>query len=133
MRRKKGEVILVTFSQQDCQQCNSQSLCTRSKKGIRSIKIRPKDKHEILQNNRKEQKTKSWKEQYKKRAGVEGAISQGVRKSGLRKSRYVGLAKTHFQHVATAAATNIFRIAQWLQGACHAQTRCSPFLALASV
>jgi transposase len=130
---KKGEVILVTFSQQDCQQCNSQSLCTRSKKGIRSIKIRPKDKHEILQNNRKEQKTKFWKQQYKKRAGVEGAISQGVRKSGLRKSRYVGLAKTHFQHVATAAATNIFRIAQWLQGASHAQTRCSPFLALASV
>lgn len=128
----KGEVIFVKFSQQDCQRCSSRSLCTHSKKGARTLKIRPQNKYEILQANRKEQKTNPWKENYKKRAGVEGTISQGVRRFGLRQSRYVGLEKTHLQHVAMAAATNIFRIARWFQGSSHAQTRCSPFMALAS-
>ncbi len=34
---------------------------------------------------------------YNKRAGIEGSISQGVRRSALRQSRYIGLAKTHLQ------------------------------------
>ena len=128
----KGDVIFVAFSSQDCQQCVTRALCTRSKQGSRSLKLRPQSKHEILQITRKEQKTKSWKEQYKTRSGVEGAISQGVRKSGLRQSRYVGLAKTHLQHIAMSAATNLVRTARWLQGIPHAKTRCSPFAALSS-
>ena len=44
---------------------------------------------------------------YKRRAGVEGTRSQGVRAFGLRCARYRGLTKTHFQHVATAAASAI--------------------------
>ncbi len=36
------------------------------------------------------------------RAGVEGTISQAVRGFGLRRSRYVGHAKTHLQHVYAA-------------------------------
>jgi len=128
----KGEAIVVTFSPQDCQVCTARNLCTRSKQGSRSIKLKPQAKYEVLQAIRKEQKTKPWKERYKTRAGVEGVISQGVRKSGLRQSRYIGLAKTHLQHIAIAAATNLVRTARWLQGIPHAQTRRSPFAALAS-
>jgi len=128
----KGEAIVVTFSPQDCQVCTARSLCTRSKQGSRSIKLKPQAKYEVLQAIRKEQKTKSWKERYKTRSGVEGVISQGVRISGLRQSRYIGLAKTHLQHIAIAAATNLVRTARWIQGFPHAQTRCSPFAALAS-
>lgn len=128
----KGEVIMVAFSPLDCQTCAVRNLCTRSKQGPRTLKLRPQAKHEILQASRKEQKTKPWKERYKTRAGVEGTISQGVRKSGLRQSRYIGLAKTHLQHIAIAAATNLVRTARWLQGIPHAQTRRSPFAALAS-
>jgi transposase len=47
---------------------------------------------------------------YKRRAGIEGTISQGVRTCGLRRWRYIGEAKTHLQHVATAAAINVTRI-----------------------
>jgi Transposase DDE domain len=37
------------------------------------------------------EKTKEFKEEYSKRAGVEGTVSQGVRAFGLRRSRYIGM------------------------------------------
>jgi transposase len=40
------------------------------------------------------------------------------------------LAKTHLQHVATAAAINIDRIVAWLDERPRAQTRISRFAAL---
>ena len=33
---------------------------------------------------------------------------------GLRRSRYIGEPRTHLQHVATAAAINVCRLADWL-------------------
>jgi len=35
---------------------------------------------------------------------------------GLRQARYIGLAKTHLQHVLTSVALNIQRITAWLIG-----------------
>ena len=64
------------------------------------------------------------------RAGVEGTISQAVRGFGLRRSRYIGHAKTHLQHVATAAAMNLVRMTEWLGGAELAKTRRSKFRTL---
>ena len=71
------------------------------------------------------------KKLYNKRAGVEGTISQGVRAFGLRQARYRGLAKTHLQHIATAAAINFDRIVAWLHDIPQAQTRKSRFAKLA--
>jgi hypothetical protein len=48
----------------------------------------------------------------------------------LRRSRYIGLAKTHLQHVLTAAAMNLTRIAAWLGGTPLARTRQSAFTKL---
>jgi transposase len=62
---------------------------------------------------------------------VEGTISQAVRTAGLRRARYIGLAKTHLQHLITAAALNVLRGAAWLAERPHAPTRLSPFAALA--
>ena len=42
-----------------------------------------------------------------------------------------GMAKTHLQHVATAAAMNVDRIVAWLDARPRAQTRTSRFAALA--
>jgi hypothetical protein len=72
--------------------------------------------HEALQQNRRREKTKEFKDEYSKRAGVEGAISQGARAFGLRRPRYVGIAKTRLQHLATAAAINLRRVSYWLAG-----------------
>ena len=68
--------------------------------------------------------------EYAKRAGIEGTISQGVRRCGLRRSRYRGLARTHLGHVLTAAALNFARVADWLAGTPRAHTRHSPFAIL---
>jgi IS5 family transposase len=42
--------------------------------------------------------------------GIDGTISAGVRGLHLRRSRYIGLAKTHLQHMLTAAAMSLIRI-----------------------
>jgi transposase len=57
------------------------------------------------------------------RAGIEGIISQGVRTLGMRRSRSIGLAKTHLQYVATAAAFHLVRRLAWFRGLPRAQTR----------
>lgn len=67
------------------------------------------------------------------RAGGEGTVSQGGRAFGLRRARSRGLAKTHLQHVATAAAMNVDRLIDWLNDVPRAQTRCSHVAALRPV
>ena len=57
-------------------------------------------------------------------------MSQGVRGFGLRRCRYIGLAKARLQHVATAAAINVYRISDWLGGVPRAVTRMSQFARL---
>ncbi len=126
-----NQVIRVGFPRKTCQQCSSRSMCTRSDSAPRRLTLRPKKEHELLQSLRIQQSTDSWKEIYDTRAGVEGTISQGVRAFGLRKARYTSLAKVHLQHVITAAAINVVRMVNCLQGVPHAKTRTSRFAALA--
>lgn len=46
---------------------------------------------------------------------------------GLRRSRYIGLRKTHLAHVAIAAAMNLVQLTHWLRGEAPESTRLSPF------
>ncbi len=55
-----------------------------------------------------------------------------MRAFGLRRARYRGLARTHLQHVATAAAINLVRLAAWFGAVPRAATRTSRFAALAA-
>ena len=79
---------------------------------------------------RARQKTEEFRESYAARAGIESTHAQAIRCSGVRRTRYRGLAKTHLQHVITAVAINLLRIASWMDGTPLAQTRCSHFAAL---
>ncbi|HEX2135397.1 MAG TPA: transposase [Microvirga sp.] len=76
--------------------------------------------------------TREGRRLYARRAGIEGTLSQGVRAFGLRRSRYRGLAKTHLQHVATAAAIDLGRLSDRFQATPRAATRTSRFVALAA-
>ncbi len=67
--------------------------------------------HAALQAARQRQKTDAFKAVYRTRAGIEGTLSQGVRMGDLRRSRYVGLAKTRLLHLLIAAALNFMRVA----------------------
>jgi transposase len=127
---RKNEVIKIKFSSKDCQCCPSRSSCTHSTRQRRTITVRPEQHYQALQQARERAKTEDFKALYACRAGVEGTISQGVRAMGLRRSRYIGQEKTHLQHVVTAAAMNIVRLMNWLDGKPHAQTRRSALVQL---
>jgi Transposase DDE domain len=47
---------------------------------------------------------------------VESSLSQGSRRFDLRRSRYIGLARTHIQQLLTATAMNVVRVIAWLWG-----------------
>ena len=86
----------------------------------------------MLKQAREREKTEGFKEEYKRRAGVEGTMAQAVNAMGARRNRYQGLARTRLQHIATASAINLRRIAAWLVGGRPGTTRISPFAALAA-
>ena len=127
---RDNAVVKVGFARKDCRDCPSRSRCTRSADARRTITLRCREHHEALLAARLRQQTDAFKEEYARRAGVEGTHSQAVRSCGLRRSRYIGLAKTHLQHVLTAAALNFVRMAEWLAETPFAETRKSPFLKL---
>lgn len=122
--------ISVKFRAEDCRDCAARSLCTRAARMPRSLKLHPQAEHEALQESRAYLATEEGKRVYRCRAGVEGTLSQGVRAFGLRRSRYIGLAKAHLQHVITGAAMNLSRMAAWLEGIPQEPTRTSRFARL---
>jgi IS5 family transposase len=92
--------------------------------------VYPEAEHKALSVARERQTTEAFAQQYARRAGVEGTISQATRAFGVRQTRYIGLAKTHLQHVLTAMAMNMVRALRWLADAQLAQTRRSAFATL---
>jgi len=127
----RGPYVTVRFPTATCQACPSKHLCTRAKKSGRQLIMQAEKQHKALSEIRAKMESEDGKKVYQKRAGVEGTISQGVRAFGLRQTRYIGLAKTHLQHLATAAAVNLARINNWLMEIPLARTRTSAFAALA--
>jgi transposase len=125
------DIVQILFERKTCAACPVRAHCTRSVAGPRTLRLSAQPQHEALQRARQREKTEEFQKTYAQRAGVEGAISQGVRRAGLRQARYVGLAKTRLQHLATAAALNVVRVGTWLLENLRAQTRRSAFAALA--
>jgi transposase len=126
---RTNEVIKIKFSTTACGHCPRQVHCIRSTKQYkrRTITIRPQAQHEALQAARRRQKTPAFARQYALREGIEATISQGVRAFGMRRSRYIGFAKTHLQHLGIAAAINVVRVGAWLDGDERAPTRVTAF------
>jgi transposase len=124
-------VIHVSFSTRDCSACPVRSRCTRSKRAPRELSLKLPEEYEVLKRARERQTTEIFKQQFAIRAGVEGTISQAVRGFEIRHCRYVGLAKTHLQHVITAAAMNVVRVTNWLEEVPLAKARRSHFARLA--
>jgi transposase len=124
--------LVFHFSPTDCQPCSLRQRCSRAKSGGRTLTVYPQHQYQALLQAREQQETDEFKEQYAARAGIEGTISQATRTMKVRRNRYIGLDRTRLQHVATAAAINVSRLANWLQGERPAPTRSSPFLKFAA-
>lgn len=128
----KNSVIHIQFSGEKCAVCSARSDCTRAKSGPRTLKIRTQEQHEMLRNARTHQHTEEFRKEYSGRAGVEGTLSQCIRRCGMRCTRYAGLAKSHLQNILTAVAVNLVRFSDWTAGTPHACTRTTAFAALAA-
>ena len=127
---KNGMVFEARFARRDCFPCPLRPHCTRGKREPRTIGLQAREHFEALQDARRQQKTEAFRESYAARAGIEGTHAQAISRCGLRRCRYIGLAKTRLQHVLTAVAINLVRVAEWCAGTPVAKTRCSRFAAL---
>ena len=125
------EVIKIKFSRAACGPCPHRPQWTRAQRyPRRTMTVRPREQYEALKTARERQSTATFAQEYARRAGLEGTLSYGIRACGLRRSRYIGLARPHVQHVLTAAAMHLARVARWLAGEPRARTRRSPLLRL---
>ena len=122
---RNQEIIKIKFGFATCGGCPVRSKCTQARR--RSISVRRREAHFALESARKREQTEEFKKEYAGRAGVEGIHAQGVRRMGLRRSRYIGEHRTHLQHVVTATAINVCRVHDWLEGIALHSTSLSHF------
>jgi transposase len=88
--RRNHELTRVKFRRADCDPCPAHPLCTRHNR--RTLSFHEQPLFEAVRQRKQDQHTEAFRTRYRKRAGVEGTISQSV---GMRRSRYRGLKKTH--------------------------------------
>ena len=120
----------IRFPREACAGWVSRSKGTRSETGLRELTVRPQAPDQARQAARKRGKTAEFTQRDAARAGIEGTLAEGVRVSDLRRSRDVGHAKTHLQHVLCAAAINQRRFGAWAMDVPHAKTRTPPLVKL---
>jgi transposase len=123
--------ICAQFSRTDCKPCAARDLCAPATAARRAVHFHRREEYEALNAARARMSDPAWQERYHRRAGVEGTLSQGVRAFGMRRSRYIGLAKTGLQQACIAVGMNVSRVVHWLDGLPRAKTRVTPFAALA--
>ena len=125
-------MVHFRFSRTDCRTCPVRARCTQSTTLPRAVTIYAQPAYDALQAARQRQHTETFWQQYASRAGIEGTMAQGNARADLRHARFIGLAKTHLQHVCTALGLNVLRVGNWLADAAprHTTSR-SSFAALA--
>jgi transposase len=79
--------IIVAFDKQTCGTCPVRPCCTRAKHTGRRLRLPSQDQYEALQAAQTWSASEEGQQLYKRRAGVEGTLAQGVRAFGLRRTR----------------------------------------------
>ncbi|XUL85526.1 IS1182 family transposase [Streptomyces galilaeus] len=102
---------VVRFHARQCDPCPQRTSCAPGL-SARTVNFLPRHLHELLIRHRADQHDHEWRRLYASRSGVEGTVNEFVNNHQMRRCRYRGLARTHVQHVLTAIAVNIERLAQ---------------------
>lgn len=110
-REAEGQVRVEVIFGVQCQDCPARDLCAPGEIGKKGRKLSIGPYYSYLQQRRAEQETKAFQERIKRRAGIEGTISELTRKHGARRARYRGKAKVHLQMLFTGTAANLKRLA----------------------
>lgn len=92
-----------------CDECELQKQCTQRPDGRRHVSVGTH--HDLLQQRRREMQTEAFKLKMHRRNAIEGSISEFTRTGG-RRTRYRGLAKTTLANYFQGASVNVNR---WLR------------------
>jgi transposase len=126
-REGSGEPVMrLRFDGATCRACPTRRACTSAHGAPRPLTVRPQVHHEALQAARQRQETPAFNAQYALRAGVERRLSPGIRRFDRRRSRDIGLARTHLQQLLHATAMHVVRVIAWLGGAPFGERRRKP-------
>lgn len=109
-------VVRIRFDPGIWRACPVRQACTWAKDAPRQLTVRPQAHHEAIHAARQRQDTAEFKGQYALRAGMESSLSQATRRFDLRRSRSMGLARTHLPQLLTLTAMNVVRVIAWLRG-----------------
>jgi hypothetical protein len=105
---KSGSRHTATFDSQECTGCPFQETCP-VKQGKKNGYLRYTAKEMRLAKRRAYEETDEFKDDYRWRAGVEAAMSEFDRKTGVKHLRVRGLKAVRFCATLKAAAINLFR------------------------
>ena len=114
-KAKNGKHIAV-FHSVTCQACPRRNDCP-VKPGAKGHYLRYDGKAIRLAKRRAHEKTPEFKDKYRFRSGIEAAISEYDRKTGVKHLRVRGLPAVSFCATLKAAAVNIFRATAFLNRA----------------
>lgn len=109
--RDGSRSLQLRFPDAACAACPLRPQCTTSTRG-RNLSI--SEHYERLVARRAEAQTPAFRAKLRTRAGIEATLSELVRRHGLRRHRYRGDAKRHFELLLKAAACNLKRLARAL-------------------
>lgn len=112
--RKGRSLVAIAWDKQVCFQCPLRSQCLPPGQLQRVLRLSPY--YTLLTNRRAEQKTATFRERYRWRAGIEATFSHLVNVHRARRTPYCGSAKTLCHYAALAVGVNLRRVALWEAG-----------------
>ena len=98
----------IEWSKKVCRACPLREQCVSAGQDHRTFVVG--ELHSLLQERRREMQTVAFKQEMRRRNGIEGTQSELVRGYGLRQARYRGQAKVRLQNYLIGAACNIRRL-----------------------
>jgi transposase len=123
-------ILQFRFKETDCAICSTRPICTQAK--ARGLTVLDQPYHDPFYERRRYQKTTAFRQDYNKRRGVEGTMSQSTQALDMRRSRYRSEDKTRLQHLMVATAINVIRVVNWFADVPLSTTRPSRFARLAT-
>jgi transposase len=109
--RDGSRAVNIQFAAATCAACPLRAQCTSGQSG-RSLHLSAH--YELLAARRAEAQTEAFRERMRARPAIEATLSELVRGHGLRRHRYRGEAKRHFENLLTGAACNLKRLVRAL-------------------
>ena len=98
----------IEWSKKVCGACPLHEQCVSAGQDHRTFVVG--ELHSLLQERRREMQTDAFKQEMRRRNGIEGTQSELVRGYGLRQARYRGQARVRLQNYLIGAACNIRRL-----------------------